>query len=266
VSGGTVDPDRGDWIPWYVDDSAGWLELSLAARGAAEGIARKMGPRRGELRLGSRGLRGLALLLGCSWEELEPALAELLSGPHPRLVLSEDQRVLIDPDHESRRRPTSADRVRRHRAKRAGDAGNVTSVTPVSGVQGNACDVASRLLSSDLPSDLSGRSEDPQQVTAREAAPPEPLGDAPPSWWADAAATAEQTSGLRVADLGALWLEYRSARERKGWQPSQRDAVGWLASVARSDARRTREGPPRRPAGVVQSAERRAYVLPPEMP
>lgn len=88
--------ERGGWIPWYCEDSPGWLELSLAARGAAEGIARKMGPHRGELHLGPRGLRGLAVLLRCSWAELEPALAELTEGPHPRLVVSEDQRVIID--------------------------------------------------------------------------------------------------------------------------------------------------------------------------
>lgn len=271
--------DRGDWIPWYLADSASWLELSLAARGAAEGIARKMGRTSGELHLGSRGLKGLALLLGCSWDELEPAITELLAGEHPRLVLSEDHRVLIDPDHASRRRPTSAERVRRHRARRAdGDACNVTSVTGVTTVTETVTRVPSRLVSSDLlslGSDLP-RSEDPPQVTAREAdrppsvPPPAPVADLPdaaPSWWSAAVATVEQTSGLRVADLGALWLEYRGARERKGWAPSQRDAVGWLAAVARSDARRAREGPARRPpAAIVQSAENRAYVLPPEMP
>lgn len=246
--------DRGDWIPWYLADSASWLELSLAARGAAEGIARKMGRTSGELHLGSRGLRGLALLLGCSWEELEPAITELLSGPHPRLVLSEDQRVLIDPDHASRKRPTSAERVRRHRARRAeSDACNVTSVSSVAdvstpGALASSREVAtdvtvtrvpSRLVSSDLSlgSDLSGRSEDPQQVTAREV---EPLPDAPPAWWSAAVATAEQTTGRTLEQPAARWLEYRAARERKGWPPSQRDAVGWLAAVLAADANRTR--------------------------
>lgn len=244
--------DRGDWIPWYLADSASWLELSLAARGAAEGIARKMGRTSGELHLGSRGLRGLALLLGCSWEELEPAITELLSGPHPRLVLSEDQRVLIDPDHASRKRPTSAERVRRHRARRAdGDACNVTGVTSVTET---VTRVPSRLVSSDLSlgSDLSGRSEDPQQVTAREPdvppanAPPsvsppaEELPDAPPAWWLGAVATAEQTTGRTLDQVPARWLEYRAARERKGWKPSPRDAVGWVAAVLSADAGRAR--------------------------
>lgn len=281
--------DRGDWIPWYVDDSPTWLRLSLAARGAAEGIARKMGPRRGELRLGSLGLEGLADLLRVPWAELEPALAELLAGPHPRFLVSEDQRVLIDPDHASRRLKGSTLRMQRKRARDAAEAACEDDVTDVAGVTErhipppNVTRVTpSRLISSDLSdlgSDLSGRSEDPPQVTAREPDRPPPsepppapvlaaedLPDVPPPWWGAAVATAEQTTGRTCELAAARWLEYRGARERKGWRPSQRDAVGWLAAVLTSDARRAREGPPRRPAAIVQSAEHRAYVLPPEMP
>ncbi len=121
----TKERDRGEWIPWYTDDSPGWLELSLAARGAAEGIARKMGRHRSVLHLGSRGLRGLAVLLRCRWEELEPALAELLApGPNgeaPRLIVDESQSILIDPGHESRQRKTSTERVREFRGRRRND-------------------------------------------------------------------------------------------------------------------------------------------------
>lgn len=68
-----------------------------------------------------------------------------------------------------------------------------------------------------------------------------PLGDAPPPWWGAAVETVEATTGLHVPDRAAAWLEYRASRERKGWAPSQRDACGWLAAVARTDARQTRE-------------------------
>lgn len=272
------DRDRGDWIPWYVDDSPTWLRLSLAARGAAEGIARKMGPRRGELRLGSLGLEGLADLLRVPWAELEPALAELLAGPHPRYIVSEDQRVLIDPDHASRKLKGSTVRMQRKRARDAAaetDDDDVTGVTDRHVPSPTVTRVTpSRLLSSDLPSDLSGRSEDPQQVTAREPDPLPPptalaaedLPDVPPAWWSAAVATAEQTTGRTLEQAAARWLEYRAARERKGWRPSQGDAVGWIAAVLTSDARRAREGPRRRPSEIVQSAENRAYELPPEMP
>src|SRR5690349_4444194 len=108
-----VTRDRGDWIPWYVEDSPGWLALSLAARGLAEGIARKMGRKRSELPLGSRGIRGIEQLMGRPWAEIEPAIRELLAkgpateefieGTPARLVYDATRRVLIDPDHETRR-------------------------------------------------------------------------------------------------------------------------------------------------------------------
>lgn len=109
--------ERGEWIPWYCADSPSWLRLSLAARGAAEGIARKMGPRSGELHLGAYGLEGLADLLRVRWEDLEPAIVELTSGPHPRLLVTEDRRILIDPDHPTRRLKGSTIRMHNKRSK-----------------------------------------------------------------------------------------------------------------------------------------------------
>lgn len=115
-----------EWIPWYTRDTAGWMELSLAARGAAEGIARKMGRDGDEIPLGSRGLRGLARVLACSWEELEPALQELLrpgpDGEPPRLVHDVERCVLRDPEASNRRRPTSTERVRSLRGRRQANA------------------------------------------------------------------------------------------------------------------------------------------------
>ncbi len=128
------------WIPWYVEDSPGWLELSLSARGAAEGIARKMNAK-GELHLGSRGLRGLAVLLRRPWEEVGPAVDELLTrGPNgeaPRLVYDPTTGVLFDPEAVNRRRRPavpSNERVKRHREKAKGTASGETDVTPVTPV------------------------------------------------------------------------------------------------------------------------------------
>jgi hypothetical protein len=171
-----------DWIPWYTEDSPGWLELSLAARGAAEGIARKMGRDRDELHLGSRGLRGLAILLHCRWEDLEPALAELLSpGPHgepPRLVYDPERQVIHDPEAADRRRPTSTGRVRAHRASKSNPPPPPVSethetdetVSPVSSGSETGASVPSPSRSnsgsSDLGSDLPDRSPTPPRFAS----------------------------------------------------------------------------------------------------
>lgn len=238
--------DRGDWIPWYCDDSPGWLELSLAARGAAEGIARKMGRKRSELHLGSRGLKGLAVLLRCRWEELEPAIAELTTGPHPRFVMSEDGRVLIDPEHESRRRPTSAERVSRHRKKveandTAPESGDVTpvTVTPVSSdhvTPVTGASVSSPLLSSDL---ISSSEADQDHLTggSRPPDPPpaDPLGP-PPPWFAKVVETIATTCmvDLRLADC---WIRYAGHSADKGKRPNEKHAAYWVNTVMVPEAR-----------------------------
>lgn len=238
---GMRDRDRGEWIPWYCDDSPGWLELSLAARGAAEGIARKMGRSRGELHLGSRGLKGLAVLLRCSWEELEPAIRELTEGDHPRFIVSEDQRVLIDPEHESRRRPTSADRVKKHRNRSKSDQVPDSDVTPVTVTavtedrvtHVTGASVSSPLLSSDL------KISDPDQnnLTGGSSADP------PPKWFGDLVAAIELQCvvDLRVPDC---WLRYAGHRESKSEEdgrprkPSPGDARYWLTTVMVPEARK----------------------------
>jgi hypothetical protein len=69
---------------------------------------------------------------------------------------------------------------------------------------------------------------------------------APPAWWSVAVATAEQAVGGTIDQPGARWLEYDAARDRKGWARNQRDAVGWLTTVMRSErskAPSSRAGP-----------------------
>lgn len=160
-----------EWIPWYTSDSAGWLELSLAARGAAEGIARKMGRDRDELPLGSRGIKALAALLGRPWEEVEPAILELLApgpdGEPPRLVYDATTRVLRDPQATHRRRPTSTKRVQSHRGKARvasqEPAETRVTVSPVSSCSetGRPVSSPSTLISSDLIS--LGRDPEPDR-------------------------------------------------------------------------------------------------------
>lgn len=117
-----------EWMPWYKPDTAGWLELSLAARGAMAEVARKL-DKSGQLHLGRRGLRALATLLRLKWDgELEPAVIELIADG--RLTWDLQSGILSDPEFEQRRRPSSTERMRELRSRsksRHGDAGDVTS-------------------------------------------------------------------------------------------------------------------------------------------
>jgi hypothetical protein len=221
------DYEHDEWIPWYVADTEGWLELSLAARGAAEGIARKMN-RKGELSL-RRGLSGLAKLLGCRWEELEPALAELIA--QGRVVWDGSRFLLSDPGYVARKRKGSADRVREHRAreKAARDACNVTSVT------GDQSDhvtdvtpvlVLSDLISSDLRSDLAS---------------------GPPAWFGTALDVIEMNTGEKLP-AGEAWLRYDGHRAGKGIEPTAKDAQYWLTTVMVPELRKARDETARRNA------------------
>jgi len=69
-----------------------------------------------------------------------------------------------------------------------------------------------------------------------------PEGGKAPEWWAGAMATAGDTVGP-IDQAEARWLEYDSARERKGWARNHRDAVGWLCSVVRTEKRNARSSP-----------------------
>lgn len=225
-----------DWIPWYVRDSAGWLELSLAARGAAEGIARKMGRDKEELPLGSRGLRGLSRTLGCKWEELEPALDELLrpgpDGEPPRLVYDRDRNSLRDPGATHRRRPTSTKRVQSLRQRRETETDETReTVPPVSPHPETGVTVPSNLFSSDLKS-----SEIPEEIPSPREGPARPL------WFDGVCDTVETQLPGETIDRPAAWLRYEGHRNApestKGMSPA--DARYWLTSVDIKDARKAR--------------------------
>lgn len=137
-------------VLWQKRRTVGWLNLSLAARGAAEGIVVAL-DERGELRLGRYGLPGVAGLLGRPWAECEPAVLELLDAG--RFVIDEARGVLLDPQHNERRgivpapvvveprdvRPlSSTERARRTRARRAADAARQLEFPPHAAMQRGA--------------------------------------------------------------------------------------------------------------------------------
>lgn len=89
----------GEWMLWRRRRTPRWQCLSLAARGAAEGIAVALDDR-GELSLGKRGLAGLAALLSRPWEEVKPAIDELLESE--TFVHDATRGVIFDPQHVQR--------------------------------------------------------------------------------------------------------------------------------------------------------------------
>lgn len=131
--------NESDCILWTKRRTVGWLNLSLAARGAAEGLVVAL-DEHGELRLGKNGLEGLALLLVRPWPECEPAVLELLE--HGRFVHDVQRGVLLDPQYLARQAPrlvvvpppaasapvvdarplTPTERSRNARARRAAEA------------------------------------------------------------------------------------------------------------------------------------------------
>lgn len=76
-------------------------------------------------------------------------------------------------------------------------------------------------------------------------------GEAPDWFRVDAVATVEM-AGLKVDDVGLRWLEYVASRQRKSWPMNHGDAVGWLTSVLRSEAREKREGRGKRGAEITK--------------
>lgn len=162
------DYEHEKWVPWYVADTATWLELSLAARGAMAEIVRKLNGD-GKITL-RRGLSSLASLLRLRWEgELEPAIAELIAAG--KVVWDGSLFTLSDPGFESRKRRTSADRMRDLRARRKEhcDGGDVTVVTPVTVTPVTPVLVCSSLVSSgsDLPEGESAREGTAKPSTLR---------------------------------------------------------------------------------------------------
>lgn len=93
-----------DVIHWRRRRTARWLSLSLAARGAVEGIVAAMNDR-GELQLPREGLPTLAAVLGRPWTEVEPAIREVFASG--KLIYDEERLLVTDP---SRCERTAEDR------------------------------------------------------------------------------------------------------------------------------------------------------------
>lgn len=221
----TRDREHDEWIPWYVEDTPGWLELTLAARGAMEGIARKLNRKTGQLHL-RRGLASLAVLLHVRWDELEPAIAELIAKG--KVTWDQSRFVLFDPDYLERKRRGGADRMADLRARRKSqppfDVTDVTSLaspssqaSPVTGV--TAVLVSSSLVSSDL-----------SQIASTE----------PPPWFGTVLDVIEMSVGERLP-TGEAWLRYSGHRGDKGKAMSQPDAQYWLTTVMVPERRKARD-------------------------
>lgn len=127
----------------------------------------------------------------------------------------------------------SAARDRKSKSRHA----PVTRDISVTAPSGHA-EVPSSISCSSSLSESGSRSEEP---TSTPRATPANDND-PPNWWAVACDTVS-ASVAPVDDRGARWLEYSAARERKGWATGQRDAVGWLSTVVRSERRNARAAP-----------------------
>jgi len=224
------DREHDEWIPWYVEDTPGWLELSLVARGAMEGIARKLNRKTGKLTL-RRGLPSLALLLHVPWSDLEPAIAELITKG--KVTWDPETATLFDPEYTERKRRSGADRVADHRARKRGETATVADVTPVTLPPLPVTDVTPVLVSSSLISSGSGSQ-------TREP-------DGPPDWWASVLETIESNVGEKIPS-GEAWLRYDGHRAGKGIEPTRKDALYWLTTVMVRELKSAREEAHRRDA------------------
>jgi len=241
------DYEHVEFRPWYVPDTAGWLTLSLAARGLVAELLRKF-DQRGQLRI--RQLEDLCILLRLSWSEVEPAIRELIAAN--RLGWDKTAGVLFDPDFVDRMRRGSAARMARKRQKdsAANDDADIgtssaihrrSDVTPVTARDGcdargakGPCDVTSDLISSDLISE-----KIPEEIpSARARAKPDPTA-APPDWWAGVLETVAMNA--EPIPAGESWLRYAGHRAGKSLPATREDALYWLTTVMVPEARDRRE-------------------------
>lgn len=105
------------WIKWYTDDSEGWLMLTLAERGLAEGLARKA-TEDGYVRL-RQGLQGLAVLLHAPLPDVSLALDGLVAKG--RVRWTDDKQALFVIGHRERQTAVTCDaeRARQYRLRHA---------------------------------------------------------------------------------------------------------------------------------------------------
>lgn len=224
------------FLLWFTRPTPTWLELSAAARGVAISVAMELNPRTGELTL-RKGLASLATLLRLPWEVVEPAVAELIAAG--KLEWDGARFALRDPEFADRRRKSSADRMRDKRTRDRtpsqpppSDACDASDVTPVTDTPGDAGDVTSSLVLSDLKI-----GSPPEEIPSARATDPDR-----PAWFDAVCDTVEfQLPGEKI-DRPLCWLRYHGHRtapeSRKAM--SKADLQYWLTAVDIPEARKAR--------------------------
>lgn len=242
--------DDVDFRPWYLPDTARWLQLSLGARGLVAELVRKL-DRHGRIALGEDPAADLAIILRLDGGDTRKALDELIGAG--RVVWDAEARVLIDPDLPARLRQGSASRMASKRARDKAAATAPISASPdldpdsVTSRHARHISSPSDLICSDLISDLKIPEEipsarEPERPPTAELRPlakvPDPSGP-PPDWWPDVLATIHvQTSVLLPA--GESWLAYAGHRASpsKRLPATREDALYWLTRVEVPAARK----------------------------
>ncbi len=205
------------FLPWYRRPSPTWLELSASARGTLVSVSMELSPKHGEITL-RRGLASLAVLVRIPWDILEPALAELIAAG--KLAWDGSRFVLSDPEYLDRARPTSKERVAKHRA------GKVDAIREEDQTRREE-----KRREVTLPTDTHTPVTD---VTLRAL-------HEPPAWFEtvlDVLAANVDPERLPSAEA---WLRYDGHRATKGIEPTAKDAQYWLTSVMIAERRKARE-------------------------
>ncbi len=227
--------DDEHFLLWFTRPTPTWLELSAEARGVAISVAMVLNPKSGEVTL-RRGLASLVRLVQIPWEKLEPALAELIAAE--KLTWDGSRFVLSDPEFATRRRKTSADRMR---DKRERDRPPSSAPPPPksdecdAAVTQDPCDARDALSSLVLSSLVLD-----QDLKSTRDAKPDPV--VRPPWFDAACDTVEMQTG-ETLNRPVAWLGYyghrASPESAKGM--SQPDALYWLTKVDIRDARKDRQ-------------------------
>lgn len=107
------------YIRFYTRNSPDWLGMSWQARGLFGLLMREV-DRAGILKLGKGGLKGVARVLQAPWDEIEPALQELLDDGCVKL--GTDGTTLVIPNFIEAQETAQSDAARKRKSREAARA------------------------------------------------------------------------------------------------------------------------------------------------